>query len=62
MGGGVITPIMLGAYMLTAIPHNLAQVVVFRRFGFLASIIVRQAYYLVWHIAYGNFVHSAVIG
>ena len=62
MGGGVITPIMLGAYMLTAIPLNFAQVVVFRQYGFLASIVVRQAYYLIWHIAYGNFLHGVVLG
>ena len=62
MGGGAITPIMLGAYMLTAIPLNFAQVVVFRQYGFLASIVVRQAYYVIWHIAYGNFLYGVVFG
>jgi hypothetical protein len=61
MGGGVITPLMLGAYTLTAIPHNLAQVVLFRRYGLVASILVRQAYYLVWHILYGNFLYGQLV-
>jgi hypothetical protein len=62
MAAGVVTPLMLGAYMLTAIPQNFAQVFFFRRAGFLASILVRQAYYLVWHIAYGNFLYPALSG
>ncbi len=60
MGGGVITPVMLAAYMLTAIPLNFAQIVYFRWFGLIASILVRQAYYLIWHILYGNFLYGAV--
>ena len=35
---------------------NLAQVVMFRRFGFVAAIATRVVFYLVWHVAYGNFV------
>jgi hypothetical protein len=35
---------------------NFTQAVMFRRYGFLAAIIVRVAFYLVWHVAYGNFV------
>ena len=35
---------------------NLAQVVMFRNYGFLASIVSRIAMYLVWHVAYGNFI------
>ena len=62
MGGGLITPIMLGAYMLTAIPHNFAQVVVFRKYGFVASILVRQSFYLIWHIGYGNFLYGQFFG
>jgi hypothetical protein len=60
MGQGEITPLMLGAYMVTAIPHNFAQVLLFRRSGLLASILVRQSYYLVWHILYGNLLYSAL--
>jgi hypothetical protein len=35
---------------------NLSQAVLFRRYGFLAAIVARVAMYLVWHIAYGNFI------
>ncbi len=35
---------------------NFAQAVMFRRYGFLTSIILRVATYLVWHVAYGNFI------
>jgi hypothetical protein len=35
---------------------NLAQVVMFRNYGFVASIVTRVGMYLVWHVAYGNFV------
>jgi hypothetical protein len=38
---------------------NLTQVVIFRYYGFLASIVVRVAMYLAWHIAYGNFICSS---
>ena len=57
---GAVTPLVLGAYMLTAIPHNLASIVIYRRFGLLASILVRQSYYLVWHILYGNVLYAAL--
>ncbi len=60
MGGGVITVGMLAAYMVTAISLNLAQVLFFRRSGFVASVLVRQADYLVWHIAYGNFLYGTL--
>ena len=51
-----------GAVLLGAIwfplhfGFNLVQAVAFRRYGFLAAIIVRVAMYLVWHIGYGNFI------
>jgi hypothetical protein len=35
---------------------NLAQAVMFRRYGFLAAITLRWAMYLVWHILYGNLI------
>ena len=35
---------------------NLAQVAVFRQYGFLAAITLRWAMYLVWHISYGNLI------
>ncbi len=60
-GGGVITMGMLAAYMVTAIALNLAQVHFFGRSGFVASVLVRQADYLVWHIAYGNFLYGTFV-
>jgi len=33
---------------------NFTQAFMFRRYGFLTSIVVRVAFYLVWHVAYGN--------
>lgn len=35
---------------------NLAQAIVFRRYGFLSSILMRVAAYAVWHVAYGNYI------
>ena len=40
---------------VTALSLNFAQVLFYRRYGLVASVLVRQADYLVWHIAYGNF-------
>jgi hypothetical protein len=36
--------------------ENLGQVIMFRKYGLLASIVVRFGFYLIWHIAYGNFI------
>ncbi len=35
---------------------NFAQAILFRRYGFLASILLRVAAYAVWHVIYGNYV------
>ena len=35
---------------------NLAQAAMFRSSGLLAAIVVRVGFYLVWHVAYGNFI------
>ena len=59
-GGGLITPLMLGGYMLTALPSNILAVVLFRRYGLLAPIALRLGDYLVWHIIFGNFIHPVV--
>jgi hypothetical protein len=37
---------------------NFAQAVCFRKYGFLAAILVRVVFYLVWHILYGNFLYG----
>ena len=58
MGGGVITVGMLAAYMVTALALNFAQVLFYRRYGLVASVLIRQADYLAWHIAYGNFLYG----
>lgn len=61
MGAGAITPIMLGAYMLTALPANAAEVVTFRKYGLLAPIALRLGQYAVWHVLYGNFLSTPAI-
>ena len=35
---------------------NMGEAVFFRRYGFLAAIVMRIAFYLVWHVAYGNLI------
>ena len=35
---------------------NFGQAALFRRYGFLAAIAMRVVFYLVWHVAYGNFI------
>ncbi len=42
-------------YTGQAIAFNFTAAACFRRYGLLAPVIVRLAYYLVWHIGYGNF-------
>ena len=59
-GGGVLTPLMLAAYMATALPSNVLAVVLFRRYGLLAPLALRWGEYLIWHILYGNFLYPAV--
>jgi hypothetical protein len=59
-GDGVITPLMLAAYLATALPSNILAVIMFRRSGLLAPLTLRWAEYLIWHIVYGNFLYGAV--
>ncbi len=35
---------------------NFVQAVMFRRYGFLAAIVVRMSTYVVWHVIYGNYI------
>ena len=35
---------------------NFVQAVMFRRYGFLAAIVVRISTYVVWHVIYGNYI------
>jgi hypothetical protein len=62
LGGGVITAGMLAGYMVTAIALNFSQVLFYRRYGLVASVLVRQAEYLVWHILYGNVLAGLLSG
>jgi hypothetical protein len=55
--GGVLTPVMLGGYLVTALPENILAVVFFRRYGLLAPLVLRWGEYLIWHILYGNFLY-----
>jgi len=59
-GGGVITPLMLGTYLVTALPENILAVLFFRRYGLMAPLALRMSEYLIFHILYGNFLYSAV--
>jgi hypothetical protein len=49
-GTGVMAAVFVQDYAL-----NLSQAALFRRSGFLAAIALRVVFYLVWHVAYGNF-------
>jgi hypothetical protein len=48
--------IPVAASFLPDYAFNFVQAIFFRRYGFLAAIVVRLGDYLVWHILYGNFV------
>ncbi len=61
-GGGVLTPLMLASYLVTALPSNVLAVILFRRYGLLAPLALRWGEYLIWHILYGNFLYVAVFG
>ncbi len=37
---------------------NFGQATFFRTSGLLTSVLLRTAYYLVWHVLYGNFLIS----
>ena len=47
---------MVGSAFVPDLLLNLAQVVMFRRYGFLAAIATRVAFYVVWHVVYGNLI------
>lgn len=44
-------------YFITNYPLNFGQAVLFRKYGFLASFFMRLGFYMLWHIAYGNFIY-----
>jgi hypothetical protein len=55
LGNGA-PPSAVAAAFVPDLLLNLAQVVMFRRYGFVAAIATRVVFYMVWHVAYGNFV------
>jgi hypothetical protein len=50
------TPLVFAAHLVPDYALNFTQAVMFRRYGFFASLVVRWAMYLVWHIGYGNLI------
>jgi hypothetical protein len=48
--------LVVGSQLVPDFLLNVAQVVLFRNFGLLASIVTRIGFYLIWHVAYGNFI------
>ena len=50
-----ISPSVLAAYAVHSYAFNFRAAVSFYRYGLLAPVLVRLAYYLVWHVGYGNF-------
>lgn len=50
--------LVAGASVVFVIDYalNLGQAILFRRYGFLAAILMRVATYAVWHVAYGNYI------
>ena len=51
-GVGLMASVFLLDYAL-----NLTQAALFRKYGFLASFMVRMGYYIIWHIAYGSLIY-----
>ena len=52
---GAISAGVFAAYAVHSFTLNFTAAVSFRRYGLLAAVLVRLAYYLVWHVGYGNF-------
>lgn len=44
--------VMLAAVLLKGFGLNFLQAALFRRYGFLAAILMRVAFYLIWHVLY----------
>lgn len=51
---GVLSGIVLVTHQAELFALNFAQVAFFRKFGFLAAVLVRVAFYLVWHAIYAH--------
>lgn len=46
--------------LITNYPMGVAQAYLFRKYGFLASFMVRMGYYIVWHIVYGSLIFPLI--
>ncbi|MCX6050309.1 MAG: hypothetical protein NT075_34870 [Chloroflexi bacterium] len=44
--------VMLSAVLLKGFGLNILQVALFRKYGFLTAILLRIAFYLIWHVVY----------
>ena len=55
LGHGASLTLVAPAFVIDLV-LNLAQVVMFRRYGFVAAIATRVVFYVVWHVVYGNFI------
>ena len=44
--------VMLTAVLLKGFGLNFLQVALFRKYGFLAAILMRVAFYMIWHVSY----------
>lgn len=47
-----VAPLVFASLFVMGFAFNLGQAAVFRQSGFLASIVMRVAYYVVWHMLY----------
>ena len=50
---GALGPGVFATYAVHSYAVNFAAAVSFYRYGLLAAVLVRLAYYLVWHVGYG---------
>jgi len=48
----VLSPPLMSIHAIDLYALNFTQVIFFRRFGYLSAILVRVAFYLVWHALY----------
>jgi len=52
LGDAAMGPAIMLTAMALDYSLNFSQAVFFRKFGFLASILTRVAFYMIWHVAY----------
>jgi len=52
------TPVLLAYSLGTGFAMNFLQAAYFRRYGFLAALMVRLGHYVLWHVGFGLWVES----